>query len=385
VVDDRADRSANQSESFYLRHALVPPGITRSGNLVDVVDEATFGRTSLAPYQTVFLCNVYGMDDQRVTSLRHWVDAGGGLVFFLGDALDREFYNEKLYANGLGLLPCRLEQIAGDPEQRRWQHVRLDRENHPVMQIFGGTDNPFLQRVKFFRWWRTSLPDQTLEPAVDTNEVGRVVCVARLNDPDDSPLLVERRYGGGRVVALTTSAGSTWSNWPLSTSYVVAGLELARHVRRAHTSGLVLPVGGALRFPVDPSRYALQVELSTPGASESVRRQAQPDENGNLFVDFGYARRSGLYALTYTPVGEGEPVTRQLAVSPPAAEGDLARMERDSWRRMLSEADVLLVDRLSTGGGNTDVTLEFSRITFALLFLALCGEQLFAWRIGVRR
>lgn len=151
LVDDAPAGDFTRSQSFYLRNALAPPGTTASGNLVETVDESAFEERDIEPCQAIFLCNVHRVSPQRANALTNWVSRGGGLVAFLGDQTDLEACNSLLGPDGAGLFPGRLVEAAGDPEKERWANLVVDAANHPVLEIYAGANNAFLQRVKLFR------------------------------------------------------------------------------------------------------------------------------------------------------------------------------------------------------------------------------------------
>src|SRR5205823_7835748 len=91
--------------------------------------------------------------NDRVAALENFVRSGGGLVFFLGDQVNAEVYNDRLYRNGQGLLPLRLSDVKGDDTRQKWVGLNVEATNHPVVSLFEGANNPFSKMVKVFRWW----------------------------------------------------------------------------------------------------------------------------------------------------------------------------------------------------------------------------------------
>jgi len=162
VVDGEPDSDAARSESFYLRRALAPPGKSVSGMGVEVVDDDAFDPRSLEGVRVLFLCNVYRLAEEHWHAVADWVRRGGGLVVFPGDQVDGAFWNITARETEPGFFPVRFGEPAGDPSEKEWQALRLSRPDHPVLQAFAGDRNPFLQRVKVFRYWRM---EPSTEPA----------------------------------------------------------------------------------------------------------------------------------------------------------------------------------------------------------------------------
>ena len=110
--------------------------------------ELTQARTKFSDYEAVVFVNVPEIDAQKVLpELQTFVEAGGGALFFLGDKVLPEKYNEHLFrGDGSGLLAMRLaDKPAGTP----WspQTTTLDRadsyfrleiadELHPAVRTF---------------------------------------------------------------------------------------------------------------------------------------------------------------------------------------------------------------------------------------------------------
>ena len=183
VVDGDPSAVRYRSESFFLRPALDPPGNLRSGIVADVVTETEMESVNLAGYQVIFLCNVYRLADSQVESLQQWTRAGGGLVILPGDQVDDDQFNRQLFNDGKGLSPLRLDNLQGDESHQTWANFRIEQPIHLVLRIFEDQNNPFLDRVKIFRWWQCSTASDPEKP---------VSVLARLTDDDDSVAIAER-------------------------------------------------------------------------------------------------------------------------------------------------------------------------------------------------
>ena len=91
-----------------------------------------------------------------------------------------------------------------------------------------------------------------------------------------APLVVERSFGKGRVMAFLTTAAPTWNNWARNPSFVVADAGLAGvSVASGPARGQSRLVGSPLELSLDPAAYQPQVRFTTPetGAAAIDRRQ----------------------------------------------------------------------------------------------------------------
>jgi hypothetical protein len=288
-------------------------------------------------------------------------------------------YNELLHLEGKGLFPLKLVQIAGDETERKWVGMTLKTPNHPVLKVFQGVQNPFLERVKVFRWWRGAAP-------VEEISAGRSRILASLTDTDDTPLLVERFVGDGRVLAMATSTDVEWNSWPSDPSYVVSVLEMARYMARATTGRGMLSVGVPLRHTLDPVLHQTEARISTPKDPEGVSLQAIPSEDGSAMVlSYDEVDRSGFYRLGLKRRDGGED-TVLFGSNIDPREGNLRRVDLEPFRTRVSEAgvDVVRGEEILSRGDEGSRT-EFWRRVLVALVLVLCAEQFLAWWFGRRR
>jgi len=379
LVDGEPSSEYGETETFYLQRALNPPGDVISGNQIEVVTENPFEGTPLDGYQVIILANLYRITENRRVSLEQWVRAGGGLVFFLGDQVDELFYNEKLHAKGAGLFPLALAGVRGDEAAREWVHLSESSANHPVLRVFEGAQNPFLRRVKIFRWWEGA-------PGAEAVKAGTVQVVAAYDDPNGAPAMVEQTLGKGRVLAVTTSADAEWTTWPADPSYLVVVLELARYATRPTADEGAIGVGLPVRKTLDPSRYASTVRIEPPGSAEGLELQALPTEDGkSLLLHYEDTARQGVYRL-HLERRDGSAETEHVAVNVDPAEGDLKPADRRAVRRLLGDAKVEVVaGRQFLARGTSGARVEIWRAMLFALVLALCIEQALAWWFGTRR
>ncbi len=419
LVDGDPSTQPGRGETYFLQHALAPPGELPSGNVVDITTEGQFEGLTLDRYQAIIICNLYRLSEERITALENWVRGGGGLVFFLGDQVDAAAYNETLFVAGAGLLPAELTEIQGDDEQREWVGLALAAENHPALRVFGGDQNPFIKEIKFFRWWGSKPGDVVVGTAgdaavVDAAAVGATApaatatdaaatdaavgndaagekqiagtsVVARFTDLETSPAIVEKVFGGGRVMLFTMPADGTWNNWPSDPSFVVAALEVAGYVARPLASESTLAVGQPIEQTLDPSKYSLNVSVSNP-AGELTSFAATPTSDGkSLSARFEETGRRGLYRLSLQQhAGEGVEMFYAANIDP--AESDLRRAEAEVVTQKLGESRVqILRGKASLEQAALTTGFEIWRSVLIALAVVLGVEQFLAWSFGRNR
>jgi len=389
IVDGDPSASTYRAESAYLRYALAPPGQYLSGVLVKVVTDTELESETLSNYQVVFLCNVFRLSQPRIDALTEWVSQGGGLVIMPGDQVDEEDFNQRLFKNGTGLSPVRLEGIHGDETEESWVNVQVAATNHPVFHNFEGQNNPLLDAVKIFRWWSVATAEG--EAAQD------VTVPMRLTDVDESIALAEKPFGKGRVVATSMPGDRDWSTWAELPSFIPAMGELVHYLAGRQDTGANLIVGEPIRQPLDLTLYQMDAIVRPPAGDglsddppsnvQATRGDESLTDAGDTvwWLDFPGTDRRGFYEMQLTRNDAG--IEGHLfAANVEPAEGDLRRIEPPELREELDGANVVIVSGPSAAnqvvrGANQDMW----KYVLGALVGVLCCEQLLGWLFGRRR
>ena len=404
IVDGDPSAAFGKAESFYVRRALSPQGPVPSGVVVDVVTESELESLTLDKYQVIFLCNVYRLGDktaENVLRLEKWVENGGGLAIFPGDQIDEVSFNDLYHRDGAGLSPLKLEKILGDETEQTWASFKVQQANHEVLKIFSGQNNPFLDSVKTFRWWGSSVKPEQLGSAVS------VPCA--FSDVDDSPAFAEKQFGKGRVLTAAFPADADWSNWTSDPSYIVSMQELVRYLSGDRGAQGLVRVGEPLAHPLDLTLYEPDAALEGPkerkaniqaapseesgvGDQESgVRSQESgknvaPLTNATIWqLEYPAADAQGFYEmLLRRREGGTEPVLFAANVDP--TEGDLRRADVDAMEKEFAGSKVQLIraDAAADLAGSGSQTELWWYLLWGVVGV-LCGEQVLAWFFGRAR
>lgn len=429
LVDGDSSADAERSESFFLGRALSPPGETMSGVLVDTKTDIEFESIPISDYRVIVLCNVRELSSTRVALLKEWVKNGGGLVLMPGDQTIAQTYNEMFYEKGHGLSPTQLVDIRGDVDEQTWAHFQVDENPHSIFRIFEGQDNPFLNAVKIFSWWGVTLQpeikegeaageenvadsgtedeesdvgdeseeEEEIDPAFLTNPI----VLATLNDPDQTPVVVEKRIGQGRVISFAIPADRQWSDWPDNPSYVIANQELIHYVAGDLVEDTDRQVGTPIVQPIDLAQYQRSASLLDPN-SERFNLDAVPvsnDEEGEngegggesesddalWQVSIENTSKQGFYELELTR-NDGNSQSVLFSANVDSREGNLKRFRLDEAGRGFFGPDAEFVSGESVVTKTGDGTQ--SELWFFLLFLlggVLMLEQFLGWMFGRRR
>ncbi len=382
-------------ESLYLADALAADrSITGYAPLI--VDVEGLRRTELSTFQSVYLLNVSDLPPDALAALSQFVEVGGGLMWFLGNAVQAEFYNSRLFVEGQGLFPVPLSLTPQELVHRAGVDTGPDLivTDHPVFRILGGQENPFIDAVLINRL----IPADADWLRGGGLEAAGVKVIARVRSAD--PLMLEHRFGEGTIMTSLTSAGplmgpdgKVWNNWasgPGAPSFAVMMLELQKYIARRDRTLPPRVVGEPIVEQLDRNYFREDVELELPDERAITIKAAPLSETvatGDESVIWEAAFRDtdlpGVYRVRRFDE-DGQPVERWLAYNAPVEESDLAIADDDQLRQQVGE-DVRLsiqpagvMDWIRSESPGQDV--RWMLLGGLLVLLAL--EQLLAYRLG---
>ncbi|MCH2025312.1 MAG: BatA domain-containing protein [Verrucomicrobiales bacterium] len=386
IVDGDPSGIFGKSESFYLSKALSPGGPAISGVDVTVLDDTDFDSSNLSEYEVIFVANLYRITEARAEGLHEWVQNGGGLILLLGDQIDEDVYNDVLYKNGTGLLPFKLSTVGGDEKEEKWVYIKPEKENHPLFRFFEGDNRQLLDQVKVFRWWNSELEEN--EDSISPPNV-----IASLTSDDNSPAIVERQTGKGRVLAITTPLDNDWNNFPENgASFLITAQELVRYMSKDMASEGMISVAEPIIFPVDVREYRQQAKLLRPGENDFERVEALPQNKNNLKDlewTLGYEKtdKKGIYEIQFERADGSGVHSLAFAANIDTGESDLRRISVAAIRSDLGAANV---EFLPFGSPVLEqeadvVRSEMWKVILIVLGVLLLVELFYGWWIGARR
>lgn len=212
LVDDKDEAV----ESRVFAAALRPVGSTRSGWAPRRADRVT--DDGLADAAAVALLDVERLSDAETLRLREYVSDGGGLIWEIGPRTDAAWFNQRVASGVAGakpLTPWRLGPAISGPAVEPGQPM-LQVADHAALRVLAGKQNGFLPLVRLVAQRRLASDDESpsLRNVSTDADAGYDVLASRV---DGEPLVLENRYGAGRVVALlTTSATGSGGSEPWS-------------------------------------------------------------------------------------------------------------------------------------------------------------------------
>ncbi|WP_152049490.1 BatA domain-containing protein [Tautonia marina] len=342
---------------------------------VEVVQEDDFLSNRLELPDVLILANVAAPTPEQADRLIRLVRDGMGLMIFAGARMDVGSYHDLLDRDEARLLPARMRAMV-DQEIRG---VIIEPVRPSPLEALLELRPSALERV-------AARQIMTVEESAEDSE-GDVRVLARWNDPERSPAVIERIVGEGRVLLWTTTADRDGNDWPVEPSFVLAIREAVRGTARATPLAKIVTAGEPIRNVVESSQSLSDIRLFPPNDAEprvlnAVPINASADESPStsLAIDVLDTRRAGLYRITWSegPLGAQSDLS---AANPDPIESELDRIGRDELTQLLSPLEV----ELASARSGTDALLAptgrelWRALAWGLLALMIAEPMLTAW------
>lgn len=365
------DGSAQANDARKLSIALSPGEPVHTGVQPQIEMPRFLSLKPLANFHAIDLTNISRLDTSAVNALEKYVSAGGGLAFFLGDRTELKFFNDVLYRDGEGLFPVPLAREEELLMDRLEPAPDLQVEDHFIFRVFATEQNPYLQMVTVRRYF--ALPPGWHPPADSTTRV-----VARLRN--GAPLVVERQFGKGRVVAFLTSAAPVWNNWARNPSFVVVMQDLLAYLARRPAETQSRMVGSPLELSLNPALYQQDVQFIYPEQSAKPPVAVKATRSGEMLAaSLLETDVAGFYEARLTRA-DGTAETRRYALNVDPAEGDLTALDGEKLAARLEDVKYRYQQAADFQSTATELAgYDLGEILLYGLILLLVGEQILAW------
>jgi hypothetical protein len=334
-----------------------------------VIRESELLGTDLGRFDCVFICNVAMFTEREAEVLRRYLDAGGGVVFCLGDQVRADNYNQILYRDKNPILPARLGERIGDTKKKETAFEFDGGDfSHPIVRPFQGNTGVGLEMTKTFVYIKTQTDPE------------RGATVA-LQFSSGDPAIIEAPSGRGRVILITTSVDREWSTWAVwGHSLIPLMHETARFAVAGRWKDRDVLVGQPLQSHIGLRATDIPATLQLPNGE---LKSLQPTQDGRLLITEPVIS-SGFYK-----VGLGPPVNRTdwFAVNVDPVESDLTALRVEELRsEILPGIEVAyLTEWEESASSDGEIThthytgTGFSRTLLFTAFALLFVEQLMAW------
>lgn len=346
---------------FYLRAAL--GALSATDERAVAVETKTPGEAGPGDFEqadVVLLADVSQLSDAATTALEERVKGGAGLAIFLGPSVDLGYYNERLFRPLLpseSLLPAPLQPVTNAQPQRldpltdiRWSHSLLAPLHDPVLGDLPQTA---------FRTYHQ------IGPLTQGAEV-----LASIDG--QTPAIIERNVGAGRVVLFNTTANDAWSDLPRRKGFLPLIDRLLSHLTGGAGASRSFNVGESIALPLPGVAPDAAVTVTTPsGKTLTPGVQAQA---GRSVMRLDGLPEPGVYHVK----ADGEAAAAETFVVQ-AGRGDSALTPIDSdtlrnwWRP--AEIEIVAADAATKGAAIASQRAALWPALVALACIVLLAEM----------
>jgi hypothetical protein len=277
----------------------------------------------LAKFDVVVLADVPDITTEHAAALDKYVREGNGLIWFGGDNVKADVWNERSALGGTPLLPAVIEE-----QMRTSDAMGIGRPLDPSM-----TDHPVCRSL-------LSLPEDLLSETrfrlllrVTPSTTGMAVLTLA---GSDSPVLLEQTLGRGHVFMFTTTAGAAWNNMAVTPVFPMLLQQMVTYLtaREFETSRTV---GDSLSLSYVEQPDASDAVFDTP-AGETLTVPVRDYRNQYVALLDG-ACEAGFYLARVSVQAAGLPV----AVNVDTRESTVKRLSSDEVLALLKGAGVNIV------------------------------------------
>lgn len=284
------------------------------------------------------LANLASLTREHAQRVEEMVADGMGLMIFPGDQVDPELFELHLHRGGAGVSPA----AWGGRFDEGVQGLSVDPAGDSPLAALAALAPEALGTIR---------ARSILEVGIGSDLVGEARVLARWDDAEGRPAVIEKRLGRGRVLLWTVTADRVWSDWPVEPTFLLSVREAARRIADPGAGGLVHRAGAPIAL--DTRGAPVRQPTLLDADETSVGRLSVVEDEAGSRVAFEGVRRAGTYTARWT-AEDGAEVVRHVAVQPATSESDLARLPREellAWAGALrpqivhhSELETLLAD-----------------------------------------
>ena len=302
----------------FLEIALTPHQ-SASASLKDLVhttkaDFKKLREEDMRGKEVIVLANVERFN--RLNELGRFVKDGGGLLVFAGPKCDIDWYNREFFKGGNGLLPCAVKGYGRIENTENPARILLQRFSHPSTAYFNDPRSGRLQDAEFHHWFQFAPADDKTQTLLSLDR--------------GVPLIVEKKIGRGRVIAVATAANAEWSNLPLQPFFVPLAQRLVTYLATQSTTPAWQFVGAPLQ--INLKKEQADVDYTLTDSIGKVDDYKSRREGEVALLESKPIATPGVYELRQKNA-EAAPA-RLFAFNVNPAESQLRTLSSDQVRKM---------------------------------------------------
>jgi aerotolerance regulator-like protein/VWA domain-containing protein len=336
-----------RSESFFLQQSLAAG--ENNQHALTVKTAGSVNPTELDPYRVVIVNDASGVSEGLASSLKAFVERGGGLILAAAKHTDASDFN-RLFGS---VAPAELGEVVQSRGYALMSQVKTD---HPIFGAFARSGR--LTSTRVYGYHRATAKEGALT-------------IASLDD--GSPIVVEGTAGRGKVLLVTTTLDTAWNDLPLTPMFLPLMRQMLEYLggREAASS---YTIGQSFTTPADKDSSLPAVDSPGGKRVDELRKNSLGEQS----LD---ASEIGFYRLRYRDRDEF------VAVNLDTKESDLTKLSVDEFVASISPAPGDSNAQLAQSSGLTAEEKEAAqRLWLPLLLMALVlfvAEAVIARRVRV--
>jgi len=321
--------SPTPNDVRYLALALTARSTEEKNVLFSVrhLPPQAFATVNLGQVDVLVMCNVPGISQNDAARIKTFVEQGGGLIVFPGDALDQMNYNTTL----LPLLSIPLfegrTEIGGEHAGLIFQRIDID---HPIFHgVFESTGKQTQQQIES--------PHITKTMKRQAGKHGRTI----ISLSDQTPFLVEYRIGDGIGLMFSSGPSPSWSDIHLKGLFAPLIYRSTLYAAARSEQQFSARVGDAptpvLKRRAHSATGNRQFTLLTPSQTEEILQHNVQSTAAGTSITFSlpYLPEPGIYEIR-----SGQEALAHVSVNVAPSESDLRRAGADDRNQLLSSLGV---------------------------------------------
>lgn len=338
LVDGDPSKEPLESATDFLELALTPHQ-SAAATLKDLiattkVDARRLRVDDFKGKEVVVIADVDRVLGNRLTDLEKFVAAGGGLLVFGGPHCDLDWYNREFFRKGEGLYPASIRGFQRSDSTGNPARILQQRLTHPATTYFNDARGGRLQDAEFHHWFEFDLGTGGANATTANGAAAAAKPMLQLDR--GVPLMIERPFGRGRVIAVATTADAEWSNLPLQTFFVPLAQRLVAYLATQSSTSPWELTGAPMRLTLPKERAGAEFTLRDPvGQTQTLQAKAEGDA---AIVQSKPITQAGIYQLT----GTGAP--RLLAYNVDSAESNLVPLSPEKIKQIADRHQAAFVE-----------------------------------------
>ena len=387
LVDGQPGSEPRESETYFLRNALVPvPSEGASDYFIKATTILTpeLSQARLDDFDALVLANVPELAEKTIEAIEQYLRRGGGLLIFPGGQVNPAFYNEQLLKKH-HLLPASLGPAHGQPDQDEKFFTLQDKDyRHPIASIWNDPGAGTLSSVRFFRAFELTPallpkdPPTAAAPHRALPDAGEPQVI--LQFANGKPALMERPWGLGRVILFSSSANTAWNDWPVRLSFLPLIHRALGSIVQRQDEGLNVRVGARFIRRLSAEFLDRDATFLNPRQASSFRDLRRVElAGGQPTLQYDQTDVGGVYEVSFSDPN----LALKFAAQPDPMESSMDELSPAQINTLKSVANVIpwspnlslkaLVERDRTG-------LEFwLPLVLAALLIASVETALGQW------